>query len=708
MKVHIILNSHLDPVWGWRKSQGIDEVIATARTACDCLDDYPEIKVTRGESWFYETVEKLAPDVFKRICKHVENGRWSVVGGFYIQPDCNLPAAETFLKHGEIGQKYFESRFGFRVKTGYNVDSFGHAATLPDFYNQVGIENYVFHRPNRNEMTTLPAQIFHWQTEKGADLLSFRIHRGYCTSGVAYKQYIRANIEHSLSEIAQKVGHAMCFVGLGNHGGGPTRGEIEYLLEHPDCVPGVDICFSTPDEFFAAVKDAELPTYVGELQHHAIGCYSAISKIKKEVKAVETILIDTESMYKKEPQYFPFDTEERLEKSWKQVLFSTFHDILPGTSAKIAYEDIYDDLGRARSEARELLDDAIRLKTAAEISPCEYQQLIIDNPANIDYQGVFECEPWLGYTIYMNQKLPDYEFIDENGMLIPAQKIKTESASPWWRFALDLNVPKNSRKVIQIRAVEPKEQAETILPTLANDFKGVTYNIVSYDDKSDTWTHDVNSFSKENGDKFALENSIEWLNGALLSEKVDFYKSAESGSLKLRVRDFGKQQDMRELALQLLLTAEQKLVKMEFKLPDNFKAVKRRDGIPGGVLERSLNSEEYPVRNFVSISDETGKTFTIMGNFTSVDVAEDGTIGVTLLRSTLYFYHQPFVAPEKHFYHVSELGEHEFKLKMMWSSDFDADKIEKEFLALTQKLYFSESTLGCNRKLLQDPITPVE
>lgn len=707
MKVHIILNSHLDPVWGWRKSQGIDEVIATARTACDCLDDYPEIKVTRGESWFYETVENLAPDIFKRICKHVESGRWSVVGGFYIQPDCNLPAAETFLKQGEIAQKYFESRFGFRVKTGYNVDSFGHAATLPDFYNQLGIENYVFHRPNRNEKTDLPAQIFHWRTEKGSDLLSFRIHRGYSTSGVAYKEYIRRNIEHSLSEIAQKVGHAMCFVGLGNHGGGPTRGEIEYLLEHPDCVPGVEICFSTPDKFFAAVKNAELPTYAGELQHHAIGCYSAISRIKKEVKSAETILIDAESMYKKEPQYFPLDTENRLEKSWKQVLFSTFHDILPGTSAKRAYEDIYDDLGRARSEARELLDSAIRLKTMAEINPCQYQQLIFDNPSNTDYQGIFECEPWLGYTIYMNQKLPDYEFIDENGKVIASQKVMNESATNWWRFALQLDVPKNSRKVVQIRPVEPKENALNDTAKIANDFGGVTYNVVAYDDKSDTWTHDVNSYSRENGDKFVMTDSIEWCSGELVSDKVDFYSSKESGSLKSRVRDFANK-NIRELALQLRLTAEQKLVKMYFKLPDNFKAVKRRDGIPGGILERKFNGEEYPVRDFVAISDENGKTFTIMGDFTSVDVADDGTIGVTLMRSTLYFYHQPFVAPEKHFYHVSELGEHEFKLKMLWSSEFNNDEISREVLTLKQNLYWSESTLGCNRKLLQDPITPVE
>ena len=59
--LHVILNSHLDPVWLWSRAQGEDAAIATARTTCDLLDEYPEIHATRGEAWFYETVERFDP-----------------------------------------------------------------------------------------------------------------------------------------------------------------------------------------------------------------------------------------------------------------------------------------------------------------------------------------------------------------------------------------------------------------------------------------------------------------------------------------------------------------------------------------------------------------------------------------------------------------------------------------------------------------------
>jgi len=52
LTVHVILNSHLDPVWRWTWPQGVDEVLNTARTNCDILDEYPEVVIRRGEAWF--------------------------------------------------------------------------------------------------------------------------------------------------------------------------------------------------------------------------------------------------------------------------------------------------------------------------------------------------------------------------------------------------------------------------------------------------------------------------------------------------------------------------------------------------------------------------------------------------------------------------------------------------------------------------------
>ena len=142
LKLHIILNSHLDPIWQWGIGNGIDDIIATSRSACDLLDDYPQIHMSRGEAWCYEMVEKYDGATFERIRTFVREGRWHIVGGWYVQPDCNLASQESYRMHARISAKYFREKFGIeRILTGYNVDSFGHSAFLPDFYQDEGFEN---------------------------------------------------------------------------------------------------------------------------------------------------------------------------------------------------------------------------------------------------------------------------------------------------------------------------------------------------------------------------------------------------------------------------------------------------------------------------------------------------------------------------------------------------------------------------------------
>ena len=116
--VHMIGNAHLDPVWLWRWPAGVGEALATCRTACDLLDDEPDVVFTRGDAWLYERVEALDPGLFARIKAHVAAGRWAVVGGWYVQPDCNLPLAASFRKHMEIGRRHAREKLGRRGHRG--------------------------------------------------------------------------------------------------------------------------------------------------------------------------------------------------------------------------------------------------------------------------------------------------------------------------------------------------------------------------------------------------------------------------------------------------------------------------------------------------------------------------------------------------------------------------------------------------------------
>lgn len=143
-KIHLIGNAHLDPVWLWRWQEGFSEITATFRSALDRMKDFPDFQFTSACCVYYQWIEKLDPDMFEEIQRYVREGRWNIVGGWFLQPDCNIPSGESFARHGLISQRYFKEKFGITVKTGYNVDSFGHNAMLPQILKKSGMENYGF------------------------------------------------------------------------------------------------------------------------------------------------------------------------------------------------------------------------------------------------------------------------------------------------------------------------------------------------------------------------------------------------------------------------------------------------------------------------------------------------------------------------------------------------------------------------------------
>ena len=76
LTVHMIGNAHLDPVWLWPWQEGLDEALATFRSAADRCEEYPEFIFTRGEAWQYEKLLEIDPDLFERVRRLAAAG-WS-------------------------------------------------------------------------------------------------------------------------------------------------------------------------------------------------------------------------------------------------------------------------------------------------------------------------------------------------------------------------------------------------------------------------------------------------------------------------------------------------------------------------------------------------------------------------------------------------------------------------------------------------------
>jgi alpha-mannosidase len=421
MFVHMIGNAHIDPVWLWPWQSGADEALATMASAADRCDEYPEFVFTRGEAWVYQQVEKVRPDLFARIRKLVERGQWHITGGQFIQPDLNLPTDVGLRRQIIHGQRYFRGAFGVSPTVGYNVDSFGHTASLPDILADYGYTGYVFRRPEQHQVA-LPANTFLWQGVSGGELVAFRIAPGYVANFAELTGQVAIAIENADPEL----GHTMCFYGVCNHGGGPSKAMIEWILAHRRSFDGHELIFSTPLAFMDAIaaQRDRLPRVSTELQHTFPGCYSVMHDNKSAQRHGEQLLDQAEQAV----AAFAADETERqnwrarLDLAWEDLLFTQFHDIIAGTSVPSAWDSVRAMQGRARITAEEVLHEVTRCWSYRMLPKVNEHQIVAINTDCRPFHGYVEAEPCLDFDDWSGRWLSD-----EAGNPVAFQEIQPES-----------------------------------------------------------------------------------------------------------------------------------------------------------------------------------------------------------------------------------------------------------------------------------------
>ena len=214
-------------------------------------------------------------------------------------------------------------------------------------------------RPSVHENSEMPKDVFCWDGIDGTRILTYRILN--CNYAVNGKENLDKTIKF-YDEYVENLNHdMMLFYGVGNHGGGPTRADIEHLnsILHREGKPELE--FSNPEKFFSEVllDGADLPVWSDDLQHHASGCYSATSMIKQQNRRVENLLYGAEVFDTIASKFYGSDTEkEQLKEAWEKGSFNQFHDIMCGWSSMEAYEDASDSFGYASTVAQNVMNKA--------------------------------------------------------------------------------------------------------------------------------------------------------------------------------------------------------------------------------------------------------------------------------------------------------------------------------------------------------------
>jgi len=643
-------NAHIDPVWLWQWPEGYQEVRATFRSAIDRMEEYPEFVFTMNAVCYLAWVEESDPELFEAIRARVADGRWQVVGGWWIEPDCNIPGGESFVRQALYGQRWLHDRFGITATTGANVDSFGHNATIPQLLRRAGMDSYVFLRPGPHERE-LPGPLFRWEAADGSSVLAYRIPHEYCSP----RGPLDEHVEKALATLPDDRGELMVFYGVGNHGGGPTRDHLDTIrrLDGLEC--------SSPRTFFDAVAagDGDLQVVRGDLLHHAVGCYAAHSGIKRWNRRAENLLARAErwSVVAERVAGVPYPHAE-LTEAWKLLLFNQFHDTLAGTSIKPAYDDARDQIGHACSLAASAFNRATQ--TIARL---------VDIPQEPDMRAVvvFNAHPWrvqadveLEFTWLADEGA---RIADDTGASVPVQTTRplATASGRRGRLVFPVDLPPLGYRVYRIfpGAEEHVAVVNATHTTLENEHLALEVDsatgwlaslrdkrtgaelaapgghAVVVDDPSDTWGHGVRSYDDAIG---AFEQTSVRLVEHGPVRSVIRIESRYGDSTLAEELVLGPRS--RSLEVRATLDWHERLKLLKLRVPTTVETDRATFEIPYGHVERPADGTEQPAQAWVDVS-AGGAGVAVLNDGKYGHDVRGADIGITVARSPVYAWHEP-------------------------------------------------------------------
>jgi len=698
--LHMIGATHLDPVWLWPWQEGYQEARATFRSALDRMDEYPDFVFTCDQIVLLSWVEESDPELFERIRQRVAEGRWVNAGGWWVEPDCNMPMGESFVRQGLYGQRFLISRFGTPATVGMNVDPFGHNAMIPQILRGQGMDSYCFLRPGPHEGDSGDT-LFWWESPDGSRVLGYRIPNEYGSAPGS----VQHQTEKSLGQLDRSLGSMMVFYGVGNHGGGPTKANIDSIHRFDRMGSFGRMTMSTPRAYFDEIlaRGGEfldgLAVRRDDLQHHAPGCYSSHSGIKLWQRRAQSAVLSAERWSAVVTAAFgDAYPREDLERAWKQVLFNQFHDVLPGSAIEPAYDDARDQLGEAIAIAK-------RQITRAHNVIARRVDIPFDEPTQPVL--VFNPHPWAvetDVTINYNGFAGGVHVVDGDGAPTPSQIVQagpTLEDAGRGAVAFRAEVPGLGYRLYRLapgwgEAGAPRPAAAVAAQdatTLENDHVRIELDpktgwISSYLDKAtgidvmagvdgtqhtqvsedltDTWGHAVVSYA--------------WP-GAPMT--VDRILTRESGPLRTRVRverSWGASTLVEELVLDhdahsvrvdVRLDWHEPLRLLKLRFPTTLADPTATYEIPFGHLERPVDGAEEPAQSWVDVTgtvggEAAGLTVIVAGKHGyDVSPGDEPSIGITAVRSPVYAWHDPKVLDPDGIYEYHDQGIQRFSYELV-------------------------------------------
>jgi alpha-mannosidase len=320
-------HAHIDMNWMWTYDETVAVTLDTFRTMLDFMDEFPEFTFSQSQASVYRIVEEYDPDLLERIRKRVQEGRWELTASSWVEADKNMPNGESLSRHILYTKGYLAQLFDIdpaTLKVDFEPDTFGHSHNVPEILNKGGVEFYYHCRGDSSGIL-----LQNWVSPSGASVL-VNIEPDW------YNSELNPDMVMYMPEFWDRTGAKTLLrvYGVGNHGGGPTRRDIERYIDMAQWPIFPTIKFGTIHEYFEKIKKIKdkLPVVRGEKNAIFTGCYTSQSRIKMANRVSEDRLYDGEALCAAASEFEGlFYNIQGFTSAWKKTLFNQFHDIIPGS-----------------------------------------------------------------------------------------------------------------------------------------------------------------------------------------------------------------------------------------------------------------------------------------------------------------------------------------------------------------------------------------
>ncbi len=425
---HLTGNSHIDAAWLWPWTETVDVVRRTFGTALQLMDEYPNYTFTQSAAAYNEWMAEKYPAMNAEIAKRIEEGRWEIVGGMWVEPDLNMPGGESLVRQLLVGKRWYEQAYGVDVRIGWNPDSFGYTWQLPQIYKKSGIDYFVTQKMAWNDTNQLPFKLFWWESPDGSKVLTYFPH----DYGNQDLNPVRLARDYAIAQKeAPGLPGIMDLYGVGDHGGGPTRAILdqgEHWMERTPndgghVTPKYE--FGTAQSYFSSIENriapespvwdyasiakgytfppavpgkVSIPTWKSELylEFHR-GVFTTQANHKRNMRESEEEMLNAEkwaSLAWLDGQSYP---AAELTEDWKKVLFNQFHDLAAGSGIGVIYKDAQKDYDVVRLSTHEISRTSLETVVEGIDTQGDGVPVVVFNPLGWARKGTVRIKAQVPY-----------------------------------------------------------------------------------------------------------------------------------------------------------------------------------------------------------------------------------------------------------------------------------------------------------------------